>query len=182
MLDSLRTRAETRRKASEIYGAVVTKAREPGFYAALGVPDTPSGRYEMVTLHLFLVLERLRAVTGENGPLPRMLVEAFVADMDDSLRELGTGDLAVPKKVRRAASGLYGRSMAYRTALQTGAPDALEPVFLEHVYACASHAGAPLLARYTRDAAAALAAADPLAEPVSADIFPSLPGSVAEGP
>ncbi len=71
----------------------------------------------MVVLHLFLVLERLRANPDAASPLPRLLVDAFIADMDDSLRELGTGDLSVPKKVRRAATGLYERSMAYKGAL-----------------------------------------------------------------
>jgi cytochrome b pre-mRNA-processing protein 3 len=57
MLASLKTRAEIRRKAGEIYGAIVTQARQPDFYAALGIADTPGGRYEMVVLHLFLVLD-----------------------------------------------------------------------------------------------------------------------------
>ncbi len=114
MLDFLNARTDMRRKAGEIYGAIVTQARRPVFYAELGVPDTPSGRYEMVVVHLFLVLERLREGADAASPLPRLLVEAFIADMDDSLREIGTGDLAVPKKVRRAATGLYERSMAYK--------------------------------------------------------------------
>ena len=117
MLDFLNARTDIRRKAGEIYGAIVAQARRPAFYAALGVPDTPAGRYEMVVIHLFLVLERLRAEADAASPLPRLLVEAFIADMDDSLREMGTGDLAVPKKVRRAATGLYERSMAYKAAL-----------------------------------------------------------------
>ena len=117
MLDFLNARTDMRRKAGEIYGAIVTQARRPFFYAELGVPDTPAGRYEMVVVHLFLVLERLRGSAEAASPLPRLLVEAFIADMDDSLREIGTGDLAVPKKVRRAATGLYERSMAYKAAL-----------------------------------------------------------------
>ncbi|MEI9901690.1 MAG: ubiquinol-cytochrome C chaperone family protein [Hyphomicrobium sp.] len=64
-----------------------------------------------------------------------MLVESFIADMDDSLRELATGDLAVPKKVRRAATGLYERTMAYRAALAASDEQALSEIFLAHVYA-----------------------------------------------
>ena len=100
MLQSLKERARLRRKAGEIYGAIVTQARQPAFYAKLGIPDTPVGRYEAVVVHLFLVLERLRAEGTRVGILPRALIEAFVADMDDCLRELGTGDIAVGKKVR----------------------------------------------------------------------------------
>ena len=156
MLDSLRTRAGTRRKAGEIYGVVVTRARQPHFYAAMGVPDTPVGRYEMVTLHLFLVLERLRAA-GDTSGLPRVLVETFVVDMDDCLRELGTGDLSVPKKVRRAAAGLYERTVALRDALAASDDSALTGILTEHAYAGAAvHPGVEQLARYARDASAAL--------------------------
>ena len=115
MLDFLNARTDMRRKAGKIYGAIVTQARRPAFYADLGVPDTPSGRYEMVVVHLVLVLERLRSAPAADADLPRLLVEAFIADMDDSLREMGTGDLTVPKKVRarcyraiRAQRGLQG--------------------------------------------------------------------------
>ena len=153
MLNSLKAHSELRRKAGEIYGAVVTQARQPSFYAALGVPDTPSGRYEMVVLHLFIVLERLRGQgVNDDAPLPRSLVEAFVTDMDDSLRELGTGDLSVPKKVRRAATGLYERTMAYRIALAAPDDGPLLGVLAEHVYG-GQHPAAPALARYLRAAA-----------------------------
>ena len=106
MLGTLRTRAALRRKAGEIYGAIVTQARQPGFYAKLGIPDTPVGRYEMVVLHLFLVLERLRGEGLGTEALQRPLIETFVADMDNSLRELGTGDVVVGKKVRAGRGGL----------------------------------------------------------------------------
>ena len=162
MLDFLNTRTDMRRKAGEIYGAIVTQARRPAFYADLGVPDTPSGRYEMVVIHLFLVLERLRSAPGAGADLPRLLVEAFIADMDDSLREMGTGDLSVPKKVRRAATGLYERSMAYKTALAEGDANTLAAVLKEHVYvgADADAQLAPSLVGYVQAAAAALAATD----------------------
>ncbi len=159
MLDSLRTRADTRRKAVEIYGVVVTRARQPYFYAALGVPDTPVGRYEMVTLHLFLVLERMRAA-GDASRLPRVLVETFVVDMDDSLRELGTGDLSVPKKVRRAAAGLYERTQSLRGALAAPDDSALIAILTEHAYDGTAHPGAEQLARYIRDASASLGQID----------------------
>jgi len=120
MLGALRGRAALRRKAGDIYGAVVTQARQPAFYAKLGIPDTPIGRYDMVVLHLFLLLERLRGEGASADTLQRLLLETFVADMDDSLRELGTGDVVVGKKVRRAAAGFYERARDYRAALEEG--------------------------------------------------------------
>lgn len=180
MLESFRTRAETRRKASELYGAVVTQARAPQFYADLGVPDTPSGRYEMVALHLFLVIERLQRVDDRASALPRMLVEAFVADMDDSLRELGTGDLAVPKKVRRAAAGLYERSQSYRTALAASDDTALRELLIEHAYAGTINAGADALARYIRNASRLLAQEDAVGALLARRAFPSPTGIAGE--
>lgn len=180
MLNSLRARAEMRRKAGEIYGAVVTQARCPDFYAVLGVPDTPSGRYEMVALHVFLVLERLRAGVGDDSPLPRLLIEAFVADMDDSLRELGTGDLAVPKKVRRAAAGLYERSMAYRAALDDGDDQALTAVLSEHAFAGVPSPGAAALARYMTAASQSLAEMELDLVLAARFVFPSVPRFAGE--
>ena len=72
MLEFLNARTDIRRKAGEIYGAIVTQARHPALYAGLGVPDTPSGRYEMVVLHLFLVMERLGATPETAADLPRL--------------------------------------------------------------------------------------------------------------
>lgn len=175
MLESLKSRAEARCKAGEIYGAIVAQARQPSFYAELGVPDTPSGRYEMVVLHLSLVIERLRSEPA--SPLPRMLAEAFVADMDDSLRELGTGDIAVPKKVRRAATGLYERSVAYNTALKSADNDELADALARHVYGADNARHANTLAAYVRAAAASLAATHVLEGSIG---FPPVQGLAAE--
>lgn len=158
MLASLKTRAENRRKAGEIYGAIVTQARQPDFYSALGIADTPGGRYEMVVLHLFLVLERLRTLPSAAPTLPRLLVEAFITDMDDSLREMGTGDLAVPKKVRRAAAGLYERGADYKAALSAGDGEALAGALAKHAYAGGVvNEASRTLATYARSAASMLA-------------------------
>jgi cytochrome b pre-mRNA-processing protein 3 len=158
MLQSLKERARLHRKAGEIYGAIVTQARQPAFYAKLGIPDTPGGRYEAVVVHLFLVLERLRAEGVRAGILPRALIEAFVADMDDCLRELGTGDVAVGKKVRRAAAGFYERSGDYRAALAGSDPERLAHELGRHLFGRKGDAsGSQMLARYVLAAAALLA-------------------------
>jgi cytochrome b pre-mRNA-processing protein 3 len=161
MLGALRSRAALRRKAGEIYGAIVTQARREEFYAKLGIPDTPAGRYDMVVLHLFLVLERLRMEATRSDTLQRLLIEAFVADMDDSLRELGTGDVVVGKKVRRAAAGFYERARGYREALADGDARALEQVLVRHGLARAGERhGSRALGAYIQAAAAALKGQD----------------------
>ncbi len=96
---------------------IVAQARSPAFYAVHGVPDTPDGRYEVILLHLFLILERLKALGQPGRVLSQNLIEVFVEDMDDSMREMGVGDLSVPRKVKKAAAGLWDRAGVYRTAL-----------------------------------------------------------------
>jgi cytochrome b pre-mRNA-processing protein 3 len=120
MLTWFFNRADSRRKASELYGAVVTFARRPVLYEAIGVADTPEGRYEALVLHLFLVMERLRAAGDAALPQSQALLEAFVTDLDDNMREMGIGDLTVPKKVKKAAAAFYDRAEVYRSAMALG--------------------------------------------------------------
>jgi cytochrome b pre-mRNA-processing protein 3 len=123
-----RRRALTR-KARDIYGAVVAAARQPGFYGPGRVADTPEGRFELVALHVFLVAERVKALKDDGNALTQALIEAFVTDMDDCMREMGVGDLTVPKRVKRAAALFYERSGAYRDALaKPGMDDPLAPL------------------------------------------------------
>lgn len=112
-----------KRKAGELYGMVVTAARQPAFYGAQRVADTPEGRFELIALHLFLLAERLTQEKPEGEELARHLIEAFVTDMDDCMREMGVGDLTVPKRVKRAAAVFYERSGVYRDALALVTPD-----------------------------------------------------------
>jgi cytochrome b pre-mRNA-processing protein 3 len=111
----------------------VAQSRIPAFYAECGIQDTPEGRYELIVLHLVLRLERLAGAGTEGAKLSRLVVEAFVRDMDDSLREMGVGDLSVPKKVKKAAAGLYDRAAVYRIALRQSGADALQVGLEDHV-------------------------------------------------
>ena len=108
-----------KRKAGDLYGMVVAAARQPAFYGPGHVADTPEGRFELIALHLFLLAERLTSDKPEGEDLARHLIEAFVTDMDDCMREMGVGDLTVPKRVKRAAAVFYERSGDYRNALAT---------------------------------------------------------------
>ena len=117
MLTWFFNRPASQRKSADLYGAVVALARRPHLYAEHGVADTPEGRYEALVLSLFLVLERLKAEGEAGSSHAQALVEAFVTDMDDNMREMGVGDLTVPKKVKKAAGALYDRSETYRQAM-----------------------------------------------------------------
>jgi cytochrome b pre-mRNA-processing protein 3 len=118
MLDWLKTRSDRRQIARSIYGSIVTRAREPVFYARWGVPDSIQGRFEMVALHLVLALRRIAAEGPDAEPLGRALTEAFVVDLDDVMREMTFGDLAVPREVKRATAALFDRHSAYSKALE----------------------------------------------------------------
>ena len=102
-----------------IYGMIVTQAREPLFYRDLGVPDTVNGRFDLLVLHLWMVLRRLRPIEG-GADLSQALFDRFCDDMDDNLREMGVGDLTVPKRMQAFGEAFYGRAAAYDLALDRG--------------------------------------------------------------
>jgi cytochrome b pre-mRNA-processing protein 3 len=102
-----------------MYGMIVTRAREPSFYRDLGVPDTVDGRFDLLVLHLWMVLRRLK--TSEGGALlAQALFDHFCDDMDANLREMGVGDLTVPKRMQAFGEAFYGRAAAYDLALCEG--------------------------------------------------------------
>lgn len=140
----------------QLYAAAVARAREPIFYADWGVPDTPTGRFDLIVLHVFLVMHRLKEdVAGR--PLAQALCDAVVEDMDRNLREMGVGDLSVGKKVKRLMEGFYGRLGAYEEALQTG-DEMLISVLKRNLYAATvpSDSQVDAVLRYVRRAAEAL--------------------------
>jgi cytochrome b pre-mRNA-processing protein 3 len=102
-----------------IYGMIVTQAREPLFYRDLAVPDTVNGRFDLLLLHLWVVLRRLKSV-GSGTALSQALFDHFCSDMDDNLREMGVGDQTVPKRMRAFGEAFYGRTAAYDMALTDG--------------------------------------------------------------
>ena len=156
-------RSRALRTATELYGRVVAQARAPALYADLGVPDTAEGRLEMVMLHTVLVIERLRLEGEAAEELSRALTERFITDLDDCLREMGVGDLTVPKKVKKAAAALYDRTLACRAALADTDTGSLASLLATHVWQDGG-AGDPVrLAGYCRRLEADLASRSPTA-------------------
>jgi cytochrome b pre-mRNA-processing protein 3 len=141
-----------------IYGMIVAQAREPAFYKAFGVPDTVEGRFDMVLLHLWMVLRRLRRIQG-GGELSQMLFDHFCADMDGNLREMGVGDLTVPKRMQKFGEAFYGRSAAYDRALEAGA-EPLAQALCKNILDGGDIAHARQLAAYANAVIAALAGLD----------------------
>jgi cytochrome b pre-mRNA-processing protein 3 len=123
-----------RRAASELYTKSVAAARVQDFYAAFAVPDTIEGRYEMIVLHVVLLLRQLRRPGDSRKRLAQALVDYMAADLDRSIRELGVGDLSVGKFMKRLGQGLYGRAAAYDKALDTDDRAALREALLRNIY------------------------------------------------
>ena len=142
---------------ASLYGAIVAQARAEALYQRFGVPDTVNGRLEMILLHVVLLLRRLNDEPG-GAPLGQAVFDRFCQDMDDNLREMGVGDLAVPKEMRRIGEAFYGRQAAYTGALASSDPQALVEVLKRNVLAGGE--GANALASYVRAASRALAVKD----------------------
>jgi cytochrome b pre-mRNA-processing protein 3 len=151
-------RRQGEEEAFSLYRAVVAQARQPAFYRHGGVPDTVEGRFEMVALHAFLVLWRLRDGGADGRALGQRLFDVLFDDMDQTLREMGVGDLSVGKKVKALASSFYGRIGAYETGLRAEGDGKLAEALARNVFgqSTAAHAGA--LAGYVRQCDAALSA------------------------
>ena len=152
ILRPFRRRAEYRTIAA-LYGAIVTQARSSAFYADFGVPDTVQGRFDLIVLHLVLLLRRLGRENGAAPALGQQLFDTFCRDLDDNLREMGIGDLAVPKHMRRFGEAFYGRQAAYLAALDAKDGADFENALARNIFlVVSSDERAARLARYARAA------------------------------
>jgi cytochrome b pre-mRNA-processing protein 3 len=162
--------APSRGTIEAIYGMIVAQAREPAFYASLNVADTVNGRLDMLILHLWLVLRRLRSVDG-GEQLAQALFDHFCNDMDDNLREMGVGDLTVPKRMQAFGEAFYGRSTAYDLAFDAG-DEELTTALMRNVLNGEFPDSARALASYVRAVSAALDAVEPKSLSSGAWTFP----------
>jgi len=127
-------RNHRRRNAHNFYGSIVALSRAPDLYLKFGVPDTVEGRFEILVLHMFAALERLSHENSAQRKLNQDLVNLFFTDMDTSERELGVGDLKVPKKMRTLAAVFEERIEAYKTAFDDAEMHALSDEFEQNIY------------------------------------------------
>ena len=152
-------RNNERETIQRLYGAIVAHSRDPAFYTQYGVPDTIEGRFEMILVHAFLLFHRLKSESEERRALGQRVFDAFCTDMDANLREMGVGDLTVPKKMKKVAEAYFGRTGAYDEALGRDDGAALTDAVLRNVYAAdaARQGEAEALAAYIVEAVGALA-------------------------
>jgi len=156
-------------RARTLYDETVAAARRPFLYGAEGAPDTVDGRFDMIVLHAVLVLRRLRS-EGETGrALAQDMFDVMFSDMDGALREMGTGDLSVGKKIKAMGEAFYGRAKAYDEALAADDDEALAEAIARNLSEDVTGDGASArslsvgrrLAAYVRAADASLAEQSP---------------------
>ncbi len=135
MLRKLLKRIRSDDRPDAIYSQIVAQARQPAFYQTIGVADTADGRFDMLVLHVVLVMRRLRGEGAEGRTLAQGLFDVFFRDMDRNLREMGVSDMGVPKRVRGMAEAFYGRAGVYDAALDAGSAEGLHAALERNLFA-----------------------------------------------
>ena len=159
ILDRLFRPRPAKAAGAALYARAVEQSRLPTLYADFGAPDTVEGRFEIYTLHVVLLLDRLRREGEGTGVVSQALFDTYVKALDHALREMGVGDLSVGKKMRRLGEAFYGPGKSYDAAFAP-LPDtaALEALLIRTVYADAAHPRLHDLTAYVLAQRAALSA------------------------
>jgi cytochrome b pre-mRNA-processing protein 3 len=111
MLNLLKDFAARKRHATHLYDGLVSRSREPVFYAQLGVADSLDGRFDMLVFHAWLVLKELKG-----SDLAQELTNQIFTGFDEAMREQGAGDMGIGHKLKAMANAFYGRLSAYDRA------------------------------------------------------------------
>ncbi|HCQ71340.1 MAG TPA: ubiquinol-cytochrome C reductase [Rhodospirillaceae bacterium] len=121
MLNILKTKKPYEQEAKALYAQCLSTVRRPWFYTDCGLPDTMEARFVLLLLHVFLLIDRnlSDAKTADSEALNQALFDIMFKDMDQTLREMGIGDMGVPKRMRKMMTGFNGRMHAYHDAIDT---------------------------------------------------------------
>jgi cytochrome b pre-mRNA-processing protein 3 len=148
MLRNLFRQRPDERQGDALYALAVGQARQPEFYTSLGVTDQIDARFELYTLHVLILFLRLKG-DGERGEVAaQRLFDTYISSLDNTLRELGVGDVSVGKKMRKLGESLYGRMNAYEGPLRAEDVDAMAAALAKNVYESEDAATGHALARY----------------------------------
>lgn len=164
---------------AHLYTAVVAASRREAFYRDFAVPDTAQGRFEMVVLHAWLLFRQTRR-DGELEALAQDVVDVMFTELDSALREMGIGDMAVPRRMKKLASAIYGRFAAYDEALKRDSDEAMRQTLLRNIVLGDGPRAGAALAAYLRAADVVLSTQFDVGKALAGSIdFPPL--SIAEG-
>lgn len=131
-----------------VYRAIVSQSRQPVFYAEWGVPDTVTGRFDMISLHMALLFRRLRQEKKVGPEFSQAVFDLFFKDMDRSLREMGVGDLGVPKKIQKMGSLFFGLMTTVNEAMDRGDRAGVEAALRRNLFDGAEAARVDQIADY----------------------------------
>lgn len=131
MFERFRNARRNREIVDALYLRIVDSARREDLYTDCGLADTVMGRFEALSIHVFLFLARCNTEV-ELKPLAQDIVDRFTADVEDSIREIGIGDVTVPKRMRKLVGMFYERVAAYDPALAAGDVDRLSVALKRH--------------------------------------------------
>ena len=174
MINSLFRKRNPQALGDRLYAAAVAQARRAEFYTTLGVADRIDARFELYTLHVLLLILRLRDEAGGEGPeAAQNLFDVYVSSLDHALRELGVGDMSIARKMRNLGEALYGRMTAYEGPLREGDAAVLAERLARNVLESEDVERGAALARYALEARATLAV-QPFAAVIGAPGWPEL--------
>jgi len=162
MIFAMFRRSGNERVIDRLHGDIVAAVRQPSLYADYGVEDTFEGRFELLTLCATLLVRRLALLPSPAPEAAQELTDRVFSELDAAMREMGVGDLAVPKRIKKLADAFLGRRNAYDLALGADSQDQLSAALARNVYGLDPAEGtgkAARLCRYALAAQAALAAA-----------------------
>jgi cytochrome b pre-mRNA-processing protein 3 len=152
MLNVFSRSKKIRDAAERHYAALIRRAREPVFFASLDVPDTLDGRFDLLTLHAWAVLARLRP----QDPLAQALVNRIFTGFDEALREMGAGDIGIGRRMKKFADAFYGRLKAYD---EGGEGEGLRLAVVRNLYRGTETPAAAVMSSYISRVRTRLAAA-----------------------
>lgn len=150
-------RRERLAPVNALFERVAAASRQPALYLDGGIPDTFEGRFESLTLHVFLLLWRLRELPPPADALAQDLVDACFSYLEFGYRQSGISDIAVPKRMKKIGQMFYGRLQAYERALAASDHAELVEALRRNT---GSGEGAVALAAYAHGSMAALAGRD----------------------
>jgi cytochrome b pre-mRNA-processing protein 3 len=147
----LRKEKPYEQEAKTLYAQCLHTVRQPFFYTDYGVDDSMEARFDLLTLHCFLIINRTLAEPDFDAkPLNQTLFDIMFADMDQTMREMGIGDMGIPKRMKKMMTGFNGRMHSYESACAAQGNAALTEAINRNIYAGASPDHAKKLAHYTK--------------------------------
>lgn len=139
MFSLFKKRDDHKQAARVLYGDAMKASRQPAFYERLSVPDTMDGRFDLLLVHVFLILDRLLIERVEQDALSQALFDVAFADVDQALREDGVGDMKISKHMKRMMLAFNGRMHAYDAALKVGGTRELAQALERNLYGTLEH-------------------------------------------